>query len=85
MITRRHFLAALACLPVVGKWVPKPERKKQLGMAIRWVKHWDPDPVYDGQQPLVFLRDAYSFTMREPRRTTRPRLTFAEWDRKYQS
>jgi len=25
MITRRHFLSALAALPLVGRWMPKPE------------------------------------------------------------
>lgn len=34
MITRRAFLSALAALPVVGKWMPKPQFELPMAFMI---------------------------------------------------
>lgn len=50
MITRRSFLAALACLPVIGKYVPKPEPEPS-GMAVRFAKQYT---IVADENPSVF-------------------------------
>lgn len=81
MISRRAFLSALAALPFVGKMIPQQEPKR-LGIAVRFVKQYD---IAADQNPmhLVYQPDAFKFVMRPARGVTGPRLTFAEWDRKF--
>jgi hypothetical protein len=85
MITRRSFLAALACLPVAGKFIPRSNPYDAF-ITRHTVFPPHPDTInWTPIQGLQFHKNAFEFTMRPLLCETRPQLTFVEWDRKFQS
>lgn len=89
MITRRSFLSALASLPLVGKLIPQEYYSIPMAFVCEEMTTAEFSELFDHDNFESAFSDRIDEVGREierllPQIYSEPKLTFAEWDRKYQ-